>query len=159
MLLGVFGHTVHLGRWDLTGCNMDVRFIQPSTSKKVPGKKCEQWKKRAPGWLGYIGDEILPSYFWDYFINHYCIRIPINQLTSRMVSRRVFSVAHVNFRRFSLKFRLNRNFIRPTKCSWKSPSWGPWPSMLRKLPRCTKSKFGQWIFQVPLKGGRDDITP
>ena len=25
-------------------------------------KTYERWKKRAPGWLGYIGDEILPSY-------------------------------------------------------------------------------------------------
>ena len=28
-------------------------------------------EKRAPGWLGYIGDEKLPSYIGDYFINHY----------------------------------------------------------------------------------------
>ena len=32
-------------------------------------------EQRAPGWLGYIGDELLPSLFWDYFINHE-IRIP-----------------------------------------------------------------------------------
>ena len=35
-------------------------------------------EKRAPGWLGYIGDEKLPSYIGHYFINHE-IRIPINQ--------------------------------------------------------------------------------
>ena len=36
----------------------------------------EQWKN--PGWLGYIRDEKLPSYI-GIEINHYCIRIPINQ--------------------------------------------------------------------------------
>ncbi len=38
-------------------------------------------EKRAPGCLGYIGDEFLPSYIgiiMDYFISHE-IRIPINQ--------------------------------------------------------------------------------
>ena len=35
-------------------------------------------EKRAHGWLGYIGDEILPSYIGDYFTNN-DIRIPINQ--------------------------------------------------------------------------------
>ena len=34
-------------------------------------------EKRAPGCLGYIGDEILPSYI-GIIINHE-IRIPINQ--------------------------------------------------------------------------------
>ena len=33
-------------------------------------------EKRAPGWLGYIGDEILPSYIG--IIIHHEIRIPIN---------------------------------------------------------------------------------
>ena len=30
----------------------------------------EPRKKRAPGWLGYVGDEILPSYI-GMSINHY----------------------------------------------------------------------------------------
>ncbi len=34
-------------------------------------------KKWPPGWLGYIGDELLPSYI-GIIINH-DIRIPINQ--------------------------------------------------------------------------------
>ena len=34
-------------------------------------------EKRALGWLGYIGDEKLPSCIGHYFINHE-IRIPIN---------------------------------------------------------------------------------
>ena len=34
--------------------------------------------KRAPGCLGYIGDEKLPSYIGEYFINHYD-RIPTKQ--------------------------------------------------------------------------------
>ncbi len=35
-------------------------------------KRYLKWatKKRAPGWLGYIGDEILPSYM-GIIINHY----------------------------------------------------------------------------------------
>ena len=33
-------------------------------------------EKRAPGWLGYIGDDILPSYIG--IIIKYDIRIPIN---------------------------------------------------------------------------------
>ena len=36
----------------------------------------EQWFTN-PGWLGYIGDEILPRYTGDYFINH-DIKIPFN---------------------------------------------------------------------------------
>ena len=28
-------------------------------------------EKRAPGWLGFIGDEILSSYMGHYFINYY----------------------------------------------------------------------------------------
>ena len=43
----------------------------------------EQWKK--PGCLGYIGDEILPSYI-GIIINHY-FRIPINQPGWLMKSR------------------------------------------------------------------------
>ena len=34
-------------------------------------------EKRALGWLGYIGDEILPSYIG--IMRHHEIRIPINQ--------------------------------------------------------------------------------
>ena len=46
--------------------------------EKSPGKKSwdggnsiEPWKKGPLAGLGYIGDEILPSYIGDYFINQY----------------------------------------------------------------------------------------
>ena len=41
-----------------------------------------------PGWLGYIGDEILPRYERDYFINH-DIRISLNNQDS-MENRKGF---------------------------------------------------------------------
>ena len=43
--------------------------------KKMESKLSNE---KHPGWLGLIGDEILPKYIGDYFINH-DIRIPINQ--------------------------------------------------------------------------------
>ena len=48
-------------------------------------------EKRAPGWLGYIGDEKLPSYM-GIIINHY--KDPY-QPTSIMESRRVFFVVQM----------------------------------------------------------------
>ena len=52
--------------------------------------------EKNPGWLGYIGDEILPSYIGDYFINHE-IRIPSLTIQYFMESKgpRVFFVAHL----------------------------------------------------------------
>ena len=35
-------------------------------------------EKRAPGCLGFVGDDILPMLYRDYFINH-DVRIPTNQ--------------------------------------------------------------------------------
>ena len=49
-------------------------------------------KKRAPGYLLYIGDEIVSNYMVDYFINHY--KDPYES-TSIMESKRVFFVAQV----------------------------------------------------------------
>ena len=48
------------------------KFVENFTPRKMV-----QWK-RAPGCLGYIGDDILPQLYRDYFINHE-IRILIKQ--------------------------------------------------------------------------------
>jgi len=50
-------------------------------------------EKRAPDWLGYIGDEIPPNYI-GIMINHY--NDPY-QATSTTESRRVFFVAQLKF--------------------------------------------------------------
>ena len=50
-------------------------------------------EKRAAGWLGYIGDEILPSYI-GIIINHY--KDPYEP-TSIMESERVLFVAQMDF--------------------------------------------------------------
>ena len=46
----------------------------------------ELWRKRSPGGLGFIGDDIRPSYCGDYFVKpwnkgHHEIRVPIKQPT------------------------------------------------------------------------------
>ena len=46
-------------------------------------------KKRAPGWLRYIGDELLPSFYRDYFISHEK-RIPSLPNQDFMESNKVF---------------------------------------------------------------------
>ena len=56
-------------------------------------------EKRAPGWLGYIGDEILPSYI-AIIIYHYANPY---KPTSIMESRRVFFVAHLENRLVAIR--------------------------------------------------------
>ena len=52
-------------------------------------------EKRAPGWLGYIGDEILPSYI-GIIINVWEGSLLTNQ--DSMESRRVFFVAQMGMK-------------------------------------------------------------
>ena len=71
---------IPLSLW-VAACNLPIKHV--SNEKKL-------------GWLGYIGDEILPSYIGHYFINHY-FRIPSLTIQYNRKNRRVFFVAHVSF--------------------------------------------------------------
>lgn len=44
----------------------DARTLEPNINLERSGEH----SPRAPDYLLYIGNEILPSYIWDYFIRH-----------------------------------------------------------------------------------------
>ena len=55
-----------------------------------------------PGWLGYIRDEILPSYGGDYFISQYTVSLLTNQDFMECRSR-VFITAQVASQSWTLR--------------------------------------------------------
>ena len=63
--------------WCVSDC-LSLREWDPPKMPKENRKKGVHLsnEKQKPVCLGYIGDEMLPSYVGDYFINH-PIRIPI----------------------------------------------------------------------------------
>ena len=86
--------------------------------------------KKNPGWLGYIRDEILPSY----------IGIIINQykdpylLTSIMASRKVFFVAHL----------LPHSLDEVRENMWSSKVWTSAGFMFHELGEGTSSWDEPW---------------
>ena len=71
-IVAALGRMMRLYKHHLLGGNLpSFHLAWPRTN--------HNWatKKRAPGWLGFIGDDILPSYIW--WIKKAIIRIPINQ--------------------------------------------------------------------------------
>ena len=71
--------SMHLVALDPWGSELLQEFGQTGGwGMEGVGKDQLSNEKRAPGCLGFVGDDILPMLYRDYFINH-DVRIPTNQ--------------------------------------------------------------------------------
>ena len=62
----------HGSTWNSPHCRCDLSVLAvlaPALEKSLSGRGKMSQEKRAPGWLGYIGDDKLPIYI-GIIINH-----------------------------------------------------------------------------------------